>query len=58
MQDLTNISVPKISIVMPVYNGASCIEDALCSILGQSFSDFELIILDDGSTDDTAAIIQ
>ncbi|WP_298548116.1 glycosyltransferase [uncultured Parabacteroides sp.] len=58
MQDLTNISVPKISIVMPVYNGASCIEDALCSILGQSFSDFELIILDDGSTDDTVEIIQ
>lgn len=55
---MINISIPKISIVMPVYNGASCIEDALCSILGQSFNDFELVIMDDGSTDDTVEIIQ
>lgn len=53
-----NENLPIISIVMPVYNGASYIEDALCSILGQSFGDFELIIVDDGSTDDTLDIIQ
>lgn len=58
MQDLINISVPKISIIMAVYNGASYIEDALCSILGQSFDDFELIVMDDGSSDDTVEIIQ
>lgn len=50
--------VPQISIVMSVYNRAFYIEDALCSIIGQSFSDFELIIVDDGSTDETVEIIR
>ncbi|WP_448533355.1 glycosyltransferase family 2 protein [Parathermosynechococcus lividus] len=47
---------PKISIGMPVYNGAKYIREALDSLLGQTFTDFELIISDNASTDDTEAI--
>ncbi len=41
---------------MPVYNGEMCIRDALESLLAQSFTDFELIISDNASTDSTEAI--
>lgn len=47
-----------ISVVMPVYNGAKHIKECLESILCQSFHDFELLIVDDGSTDNTCEIIQ
>jgi len=42
---------PKISVIMPVYNTAQFVWEAIESILTQSFSDFEFIIIDDGSTD-------
>lgn len=48
----------EISIVMPVYNGADYICEAIQSILEQSFTNYELIILDDGSTDQTVEIIR
>ncbi|WP_448526536.1 glycosyltransferase family 2 protein [Parathermosynechococcus lividus] len=47
---------PKISIGMPVYNGARYIREALDSLLAQTFTEFELIISDNASTDDTEAI--
>ncbi len=47
---------PKISIGMPVYNGELFICEALDSLLAQTFTDFELIISDNGSTDATEAI--
>src|ERR1700680_2054855 len=46
-------AAPKLSIGMPVFNGAKWIRDALESLLTQSFEDFELIISDNASTDDT-----
>jgi glycosyltransferase involved in cell wall biosynthesis len=49
---------PTVSILLPVYNGASTIKAAVKSCLTQSFSDFELIIIDDGSNDDTAIILR
>jgi glycosyltransferase involved in cell wall biosynthesis len=48
---------PLVSVAMPAYNAENYIAAAIESILGQSFRDFELIIIDDGSTDDTLRII-
>jgi GT2 family glycosyltransferase len=50
-----NAERPRVSIIMPVWNRASLIEHSLHSALAQSFRDFELIVADDGSTDDSAA---
>ena len=47
---------PIISVLMPVYNCALYLAEAIESILNQTFTDFELIVLDDGSTDDSAKI--
>lgn len=49
--------MPRVSIIMPAYNSASFLPDAINSILDQTFSDFELIIIDDCSTDSTYATI-
>jgi glycosyltransferase involved in cell wall biosynthesis len=49
-------SPPVLSIGMPVFNGAKWLDDAVTSVLTQSYTDFELIIVDNASTDDTAAI--
>lgn len=46
--------MPKASVIIPAYNTAEYIEQTLDSILTQSYSDFEIIIIDDGSTDETA----
>lgn len=50
--------MPKISIIMPVYNEEKFIKPCMESILNQTFSDFECIIIDDGSTDNTLSILQ
>lgn len=49
--------MPKVSVLMPVYNGEKYIGQAINSVLSQSFRDFELIVIDDGSTDKTAEIV-
>lgn len=49
--------MPKVSIIMAAYNAAPGLERALKSIQSQSLSDWELIVIDDGSTDDTPAIL-
>lgn len=54
----TNVKKPEVSVVMAVYNGEKYLREAIGSILSQTFSDFEFIIIDDGSTDKTAEIIQ
>jgi glycosyltransferase involved in cell wall biosynthesis len=50
--------MPAISVVMSVFNGACYLREAIDSILLQTFLDFEFIIIDDGSTDDSLAIIK
>lgn len=49
--------VNKISVLMPAYNCGKYIAQSIKSILNQTYSDFEFIIIDDGSTDDTESII-
>jgi glycosyltransferase involved in cell wall biosynthesis len=51
-------SAPTVSVVMPAFNAAEFLDEAVCSILDQTFQDFEFIIIDDGSTDDTAIILK
>ncbi|MEM1316228.1 MAG: glycosyltransferase family A protein, partial [Pseudomonadota bacterium] len=48
-------AVPAVSVVMPVYNAAGTLTRAAGSVLAQSFSDLELILVDDGSADESAA---
>lgn len=52
------IDVPQISVVMGVYNGAEALPDTIDSVLSQEDVSLELIIVDDGSTDDTAQLLQ
>ena len=48
---------PLISVLMPAYNAQAFIRQSVQSVLAQTFEDFELIVVNDGSTDDTAAIL-
>jgi len=52
------MSSPQFSVIVPTYNRARLIGKTLRSILDQSFKDFEIIVVDDGSTDDTNAVIE
>ena len=47
---------PQISVIVPVYNGECYLHECIDSILNQSFTDFELILLDDGSSDKSGKI--
>src|SRR5207253_385711 len=49
---------PTVSVLLPVYNGARYLRPAVESILAQTFADFELIAVDDGSTDRSLAMLQ
>lgn len=50
--------MPRISVVIPVYNTERYLEEAIRSIMEQTFADIEIIIIDDGSTDNSLAIAQ
>ncbi|WP_157973649.1 glycosyltransferase [Tropicimonas sp. IMCC34043] len=53
-----SVEGPKVSVLMPVYNAAAELDFALRSILGQSWTNIELVIVDDASTDNTWEIVQ
>ena len=49
--------MPFFSVIIPTYNRASMLREALDSVFAQTFTDYEVIVVDDGSTDDTPAIV-
>ncbi len=49
---------PHVTIILPVFNQERYLEETIDSILGQQYTDFELLIVDDGSTDNSSAIIR
>ncbi len=51
-------STPTVTVVIPTYNRGDLLPRAIQSVIAQTFQDWEVIIVDDGSTDDTAAVVQ
>ena len=52
------MGLPQVSVVLPVWNGERFLRTAVRSILDQDFKDFELIVIDDGSTDGTRDVLR
>jgi len=52
------MTCPLVSVVMAVYNGEQYLKDAVYSVMAQTFSNFEFIIIDDGSTDNTPKLLE
>jgi len=50
--------MPVFSVVVPTYNRAEKVCRAIKSVLNQSFSDFEILVMDDGSTDNTCEVVK
>jgi glycosyltransferase involved in cell wall biosynthesis len=50
--------MPKVSVVIPTYQSAKYIQEAIDSILNQAYKDYEIIVVDDGSTDDTIQVLK
>lgn len=57
MSDAAHAAMPAISVCIPTYNGGEPLRAAIQSVLAQTWRDFELVVIDDGSTDATPAIV-
>ncbi len=52
------MSAPRVSVLMAVYNGAAYLRESIDSVLAQTYRDFEFVIVDDGSNDESARIVR
>jgi glycosyltransferase involved in cell wall biosynthesis len=52
------MKLPEISVIVPIYNGSAFLAETLSSLLTQTFDNYELLAIDDGSTDDSADIVR
>ena len=50
--------MPKVSVIIPAYNSDKWLEETINSVLAQTYKDYEIIIVDDGSTDDTRSVLE
>ncbi len=55
---MTGVNHPKISVIVPFYNLEGCVDRCVSSLLDQTYDDYELLLIDDGSTDDTLAYLK
>ncbi len=53
-----NISTPRVTVFIPVFNAEEFLYDTISSALGQTFRNFELLVVDDGSTDNSVTILE
>lgn len=51
-------AIPKVSVIIPTYNRQDFVREAIASVLAQTYQDFELIVVNDGSEDDTQTVVQ
>lgn len=49
--------MPKISVLMPIYNAEAFLDECINSVINQTFTDFEVICVDDGSQDSDAGLL-